>query len=202
MIMSLAYRMGYASLVAALICFTGCCTRPMICPNGAGGPLAFGSTCAGCDQCDGCGELYVDPWINHPAERCDPCDGCGNYNGQSCGKCRSVFGGFPTLWGYRSTPVGCDGCGVAGCAGTCHEGLSGCDSCDSGCSGCQGEILNMDPMEVPHAGGQAMRIVEPTPAGKVIVAQPSDSRYQPHRSRQIFRDRQNLASGDEESIEY
>lgn len=47
-----------------------------------------------------------------------------------------------------------------------------------------------------------MRIVEPTPAGKVIVAQPSDSRYQPHRSREIFRDRQNVASGDEEAIEY
>jgi hypothetical protein len=31
--MSLAHRIGFASLFAALISFTGCCTRPMICPN-------------------------------------------------------------------------------------------------------------------------------------------------------------------------
>ena len=57
-------------------------------------------------------------------------------------------------------------------------------------------------MEVPQSDGQVMRIVEPTPAGRVIMAQPSDSRYQPHQSREIFRDRQNVASGDEESFEY
>ena len=196
--MSLAHRIGFASIFAAVISFTGCCTRPLICPNGAGGPLAFGSTCAGCDQCDGCGELYVDPWINHPAEACEPCDGCGNYNGQSCGKCRSVFGGFPSLWGYRSTPLGCDG---AGCAAA-QEGHSGCDSCDGGCTGCRGEAFGVQPMEVPQADGKVMRIVEPTPAGKVIMAQPSDSRYHPHRSREIFRDRQDVAAGDDESFEY
>ena len=202
MIMSLVYRIGFASLFVALISFTGCCTRPMICPNGVGGPLAFTSTCAGCDQCDGCGELYVDPWINHPAERCDPCDGAGNYNGQSCGECRSVFVGFPSLWGYRATPMGCDGCGDPGCAGGYHDGNSGCDSCDGGCSGSKGKVLNVQPMEVPQVDSQVMRIVEPTPAGKVIVAQPSDSRYRPYRSREIFHDRQNVASGDEDSIEY
>lgn len=186
--MSLAHRIGFASLFAALISFTGCCTRPMICPNGVGGPLAFHSTCTGCDQCDGCGELYVDPWINHPAEHCDPCDGCGNYNGQACGKCRSVFGGFPSLWGYRATPLGCGGCGDAGC--------------DGGYSGCQGEMFHVQPMELPQADSQVMRIMEPTPAGKVIVAQPSDSRYQPHRSREIFHDRQDDANGDDNEIEY
>ncbi len=199
--MSLVHRVGFAAFFAALISFTGCCTRPMICPNGAGGPLTFGSTCAGCDQCDGCGELYVDPWINHPADRCDPCDACGNYNGQSCGKCRSVFGGFPSLWGYRSTPLPL-GCDITGCAGGCDEGHSGCDSCDGGCTGCQGETLDVQPMEVPHADDQVMRIVEPTPAGRVMMAQPSDSRYQPHQSREIFRDRQGFASGDEQSFEY
>jgi hypothetical protein len=57
-------------------------------------------------------------------------------------------------------------------------------------------------MEVPQADGQVLRIVEPTPAGRVIVAQPSDSRYQPHHSREIFRDRQNVANGNDESFEY
>jgi hypothetical protein len=63
-------------------------------------------------------------------------------------------------------------------------------------------MLDVQPMEVPQADGQVMRIVEPTPAGRVIVAQPSDSRYQPHQSREIFRDRQSVANGDEESFEY
>ena len=57
-------------------------------------------------------------------------------------------------------------------------------------------------MEVPQVGGQVMRIVEPTPAGKVIVSGPSGSRYQSHHSREIFRDRQEVAIGDEESFEY
>jgi hypothetical protein len=57
-------------------------------------------------------------------------------------------------------------------------------------------------MEVPQVGGQVMRIVEPTPAGKVIVSGPSGSRYQSHHSREIFRDRQEVAIGDEETFEY
>ena len=197
MIMSLVHRIGFAAFFAALICFTGCCTRPLICPNGACGPLAFSSGCQGCNQCDGCGELYIDPWINHPAERCDPCDGCGNFDGQSCGKCRSVFEGFPSLWGYRSTPLAGDGCG-GGCLGV----DAGCDSCDGGCDGCHGVMNDLHPMEAPQADGKVMRIVEPTPAGKVIVSGPSNSRYQPHRSREIFRDRQEIAVGEEETIEY
>jgi hypothetical protein len=62
--------------------------------------------------------------------------------------------------------------------------------------------MNVHPMEVPQADGQVMRLVEPAPAGRVIVSGPSNSRYKPHRSREIFRDRQEVAIGDEESIEY
>jgi len=176
----------------------------MICPNGARGPLAFGNACPGCDQCDGCGELYIDPWINHPAERCDPCDKCGNFNGQSCGKCRTVFGGFPTLWGYRYRGDGCDGCGSADCGGGCDVICSGCDSCDGGCAECLGIPIETEihPTVVPEDDGQVMRIIEPTPAGRVIISGPRDSRYQPHRSREIFQNRQEVAIGDEESIDY
>lgn len=93
----------------------GCC-GPMWRPGCATG---CGPTCGdGCGSCGGCGELYVDPWINEPADCCDPCDSCGNFNGQSCGKCRPVFAGVKSLWGYRCV-----------------------DNCDSGCdSGCDAAI--------------------------------------------------------------
>lgn len=105
------------------------------CDSGCGN-----ASCDGCDSCTGCGELYVDPWINHPADCSDPCDACGNFNGQSCGKCRSVFAGIATLWGYR---CGCDGGPIATTdrtfAPTCGVGCDGCDSCyvEPAC-GCEG----------------------------------------------------------------
>ena len=193
LIMALAYRLGFLLSFAIMLCLTGCCTKPLICPNGACGPIAFGSTCQGCDHCDGCGELYIDPWINHPADPCDPCHECQGYNPHSCGNTRAVFSGFPSLWGYRSTPLGCDGC-----RGGCHSCDGGCDSCDSG----PAFTDDAQPMEVLEGDGQAMRVIEPTPAGRVIMSGPSNSRYRPHRSREIFRDRQQIAVGDEETIEY
>jgi len=63
-------------------------------------------------------------------------------------------------------------------------------------------MTDLHPMEVPHADEQTMRMVEPTPAGKVIISGPVNSRYQPHRSREIFRERQEVATAEEESIEY
>lgn len=119
----------------AVIGMTGC-----VGPMGAGccGPMAPGNACTTCNDCTGCGELYIDPWINHPADCVDPCDQCGNHNGQSCGKCRSVFGGVASLWGYR---CGCE-----------HTGgivsLGGCDSCGSGCDpGCGCESCGPAIME-------------------------------------------------------
>ena len=96
---------------------------------GAGccGSAVPGGSCTTCNDCTGCGELYIDPWINHPADCVDPCDQCGNHNGQSCGKCRSVFSGVASLWGYR--------CGCEQSAGPIS--LGGCDSCGGGCDvGC------------------------------------------------------------------
>ena len=109
------------------------------CGSNACGPNACGpGACGhgGCGSgCSGCGELYIDPWINDPADCCDPCDCCGNHNGQSCGKCRSIFSGAKCLWGYRCGNEGA--CGDASCDGACDGG------CDAGCGaapncGCDG----------------------------------------------------------------
>ncbi len=86
--------------------------HPVQCQDKCGG--------GGCGPCRGCGELYVDPWINHPPT-IDPCDSCGNHNGGTCGACRPTLRGFKTLWGYR-----CDGC-----PGPCESG-----GCDGGCDSC------------------------------------------------------------------
>lgn len=119
---------------------------------GCCGPLRF----HGCRS--GCGELYVDPWINDPAHCCDPCDSCGNHQGQVCDSCRPLNYGIKTIWGYRYNGgtcgcetagcdgVGCDsiiepgcGCGVAGCdeVSCGFEPVCGVESC-SGCAGCSG----------------------------------------------------------------
>jgi hypothetical protein len=107
----------------------GCCgtipgAGPGACTSGCD------SNCGQCDACTGCGELYVDPWINHPADCVDPCDACGNFNGQSCGKCRSIFAGYKSLWGYR---FACDPPPTKfsdRCfAPSCSNGCGGCDTC-------------------------------------------------------------------------
>ena len=189
--MSLANRLSIAMFCASLICFTGCCTGPFACgPNGSSGPVGFGSSCDGCGDCEGCGELYIDPWINDPADCCDPCDRCGNHNGQSCGKCRSVFDGVASLWGYRcgdtgcdsGCDTGCDSCGTTGCGGcgvatpSCGSSCGGCDSCRTG-------------------GGLVEYHTEPTPAKQIVEAVPSGEHYRPSRTKKIFRARPSIASG-------
>lgn len=168
--MALGRNLALATAVAMSCLATGC-VGPMACgPAGcdARGPLAF-NDCDGCGACDGCGELYIDPWINHPADACDPCDRCGNYNGQSCGKCRSVFSGFRSLWGYRCEP-GPSGCDVGG----------GCDSI-GGCDGCG----NCGGGQVWHSQGM------PTPAPEVIIEEGPPESVQPAPGEnQIFRPRQ------------
>lgn len=97
----------FASLALVLLGLlsSGCC-----------GPFMLHGGCL-----SGCGDCYVDPWINEPAECCDPCDACGNYNGQSCTSCRPVFSGAKTIWGYRYGGGACGGCD------------SGCDACGPTC---------------------------------------------------------------------
>ena len=173
------------------------------------------ASCGGCDSCTGCGELYVNPWINHPADCVDPCDACGNYNGQSCGKCRSVFTGIRSLWGYR-----CD-CGPAPIAMTdrcfapaCSSGCGGCDSCITepacGCEGaCDCNVVEPGCGLEPTCGceggcncggGVELHSYGPT-AGEYIIEDqgqvplpPDATTYKPSRTRKIFNPRTETAS--------
>ncbi len=192
MIMSTAHFCSAALLCSTLMFLTGC-VGPMACgPAGNCGPVAFGSSCDGCGECEGCGELYIDPWINHPADCCDPCDRCGNFNGQSCGKCRSVFSGVASLWGYRCDS-GCGDCGEATCDGGCGAFLSLGGGCDAGCDGCDSCC---SPGDLVHVA------IEPTPAKKIVEAAPAEKPYTPHRTRKIFRKRPDVAEGPPKSSDY
>lgn len=205
----------------SLTWFTGC-VGPRACgPGGDCGPIGI-SSCDGCGECEGCGELYVDPWVNHPPSG-DPCDSCGNYNGQSCGSCRSVFSGVASMWGYRCGDCGCGDTGCGGCdascgceTGTCDSGCDscggceascGCDSgggCDASCGGCDscggvsggmsGDVIYEPSMPPPMSG-------QPTPAN-VIDVLPAETSYQPQRTRKIFRTRPALAEGPPRAADY
>jgi hypothetical protein len=198
--MHAAKRIATSIACFSMLWVTGC-VGPMACgPKGACGPIAL-HNCDGCDSCNGCGELYIDPWINHPPTG-DPCDCCGNHNGQSCGRCRSVFDGFASLWGYRCDDGGgCDqACGTAcaspllggcggGCGGTCGQCQPTCGGCDSGCDNCGGGHEQM------YISGDSL------PPGSYVESQPVRS-YKPSRTRQIFKPRGSIAGGNGERIEY
>lgn len=205
--MAIARKWGFGLLGLAALSLSGC-VGPMACgPTGcdAHGPVAW-NDCGGCGNCESCDEWYIDAWINHPADACDPCDGCGNYNGQSCGKCRPMFSGYKSLWGYRRDPgpPSCD-------AGACHGGH---ETHSSSCGGC--DSFDSAPMppgttmrRIPNTGS---RHGIPTPAPEIIwegeewgdddpeVVPPPDApttddqtRSRPHRTRQIFRSRAGIA---------
>ncbi len=196
--MSLANRLSIAIFCTALLWSTGC-VGPMACRPGGGCGPACGTTCDGCGGCEGCGELYIDPWINHPADCCDPCDCCGNYNGQSCGKCRSIFDGFHSLWGYRCD-AGCTECGSAACGGGCGLAHSAC--CDTGCDSCVGCGPSCNGCDTCHGGGLVQIQSDPTPAKQIVRANPEDAPYKPHRTRKIFQPRRDVAAGPPQSSDY
>jgi hypothetical protein len=181
--MSLFSRLTAALLCSTLLAITGC-VGPAGCGHGNScGPLAFGDSCGGCGDCDGCGELYIDPWINEPPDCCDPCDRCGNHNGQSCGKCRSSFHGWASLWGYRYDNP-CESCG------------------DGACGGCDGSLVIDGGMDAGVGDGAVHIVREPTPAKRIVKAAPVDESqqfeppFQPDRTRRIFRARPSIAAGD------
>ncbi|TWU25038.1 hypothetical protein Pla52o_13350 [Novipirellula galeiformis] len=189
--MKLKPTLSFFTLTFSLLWFAGCCG-----PNGGGcGPIFFGAPgcgthgCGGCDS-DGCGELYVDPWVNHPADAGDPCDKCSNHNGQSCGKCRSVFSGVESLWGYRrGVDVGCGGCdiGCNSCAPACDSGCSDCDSHSTEIY--HGETYHSETYsEGEYISGDSYQ------SGETIVESPAPS-YQPQRTRKIFRSKPQVARG-------
>ena len=184
--MATASKFTLSFLALAALSFSGCAAA---CKNfGCSdcGPIAIGG--GGCDSCTGCGELYVDPWINHPPDCCDPCDTCGNYNGQSCGTCRPLFAGIGSLWGYRhadcggcdscALPAGCDSCGIEDCSGCC-EASCGCDSC-------AGSVITEGDVHI---------VGEPTYSDEIVEGAPGESyqHYQPYRTRKIFRPRPHVA---------
>jgi len=187
---------GLVLLVALMA--SGCC-GPMSCgTRGCGGnssgPLMVGGpSCGG--GCDGCGETYVDEWINHPPS-CDNCDSCGNHNGQSCGSCRPMFDGIKSLWGYRRD-CGCEStcgadqaCGSSGGCDTCSGG--GCSSCGGGQHYAGGHVSHSyvdssGGIPMPHQTSGSPTIVETKPAIKA---------YQPTRTKQIFRPKGSVAGSN------
>lgn len=159
----LAVICSFSALAAAAL---GCC-----------GPLACGPV--GCRG--GCGECYIDPWINDPAPCCDPCNHCGEFTGQRCTTCRPFFSGVPSLWGYRYDAGCCDSCGHGGAVGM-GVGHGGCaDGC---CDGASGSI------SVPPHGSRRIG-PEEVPPGETILedADAESQSYMPSRNRQIFRPR-------------
>ena len=185
------------------------CVGPMGCGPSGLGPLAL-NDCDGCGQCDGCGPLYIDPWINHPPRCPDPCDVCGNYNGQSCGKCRSVFDGVSSLWGYRcgdegGCDAGCDsGCDSGSCGGGCGPllplgnmnaacGEPTCGALEVGCCGSCDSGVGCDSAGCGCCSGSLAGGVVSTP-GEITVVESGEAHsddnvaevYRPTRERRIF----------------
>lgn len=162
----------FKAIAAAALCgggilMTGCC-----------GPVMLGS----CDS--GCGEVYIDPWINEPPQS-DPCDSCGNYNGQSCGSCRPMFSGLATLWGYRyesGCDSGCDSCGHD------FEPACGIEAPCGGCDSCVGPVEPACGIEAPCGGcdscsggatgyvqSQPVKRAQPLPGYSVVETDPLES---------------------------
>jgi hypothetical protein len=174
---------------------TGCCgpmaCGPMSCGSCSSGPVLAGS-CGGCSHgCDGCGERYIDEWINHPPT-CDPCDSCGNHNGQSCTACRPMFDGFKSLWGYRRD-CGCGQSSCDSCGTSCDGG------CDSGCESCGGGHIASADYEGGHHYVDSSSAIpmphHPSPAPQIVEAKSSVKPYQPQRTKQIFRPKGAIAGG-------
>lgn len=189
---ALAWVFGIAMLAS------GCC-GPMACgPMGCGslnnGPLMVGSCGGKCGSgCDGCGETYIDEWINHPPS-CDNCDSCGNHAGDSCGSCRPIFHGFKSLWGYRRDG-GCDsGCSTGSCGcetgASCDGGCGGCDSCGGGGEHFAGGELRHHYVDSSHAIPIPQ---QPSYAAQIVEAKPAIKPYQPQRTKQIFRPKNSVA---------
>lgn len=158
-------------LVALAIFATGCCCSPCGggmsgCDSGGCGGSVLGGRLLGASCSGGCGETYVDEWINEPPcedncgfESCDSgCGGCGTAGCGSCGQpLRSIL---RTLWGtpYRG--------------GSCAECATSCGSCDGGIVG--GESANYH--------GASVRGCSTCGHSYESVSQPSASKLAPPSS--------------------
>ncbi len=199
------FSLLHGAMLGIVLLASGCC-GPMACGPigcntcGSSGPLMALGSHGACSGCDGCGERYVDEWINHPPS-CDPCDACGNHNGQSCDSCRPMFDGFKSLWGYRRD-CGCTACGSATCDGGCETsdcGSGGCDSC-GGCESCggTGDYASQETMGHYVDSSSAIPMPQrhrPSLAPQIVEAKPAIKPYQPQRTKQIFRPKGAVAGG-------
>jgi len=135
-----------------LIAQTGCKLSHSPCDS-ARGPLMFGSPCG---DCSGCGELYIDPWINHPPKKMSSCSDCDGSPKINCQSCRPISSGLKSVLGH-SNLGNCDGLGPGGEV-TC--GIDHKVSCD-GCDHCAGQ----DPI---HRIEEVTTGIPVTSAGKSI----------------------------------
>ena len=126
------YRLNLPWLFVGLlsvVCTTGCTISHSACES-ATGPLMFGGPCG---NCTGCGELYIDPWINHaPKKNCLDCDGTATSN---CKSCRPLTAGIKAMIGLHdrigrdSTPAPREvSCGLES-----RHSCLGCDNCEPTC---------------------------------------------------------------------
>ncbi len=95
----------------------GCGGDPMVGPRLLNPGLLAGASCRA-----GCGEVYVDEWLNEPPV-VDNCGGCGGCN--SCGQRQPIRTALRLLWGtpYQGSCEGaCDGMGH----GSFHTSGSDC----------------------------------------------------------------------------
>jgi hypothetical protein len=127
------------------------------------------------DSCDGCGERYVDEWINHPPLCNDPCD---HQSFASDHPSRPWLRGFPSLWGYRCDPppTECDSplCRLGGrrplCQPECGCGGATCGfetvpTSHHGCNSCQSPTSTVPHLMPPQ--GPYMQVPRSVPSGPV-----------------------------------
>lgn len=128
------------------------------------GPLMGLASCRG-----GCGETYVDEWVNEP-----PCiDNCG-YCNTGCDSCRRPVRSVLRL--LLGTPYD----GGCGCSTGCDSGCS--SGCDGGCSSCGGggslAVAGPMPAQTCNCGGSHAGHSSAMPA-KIAPSQPEPSQPTP-----------------------
>lgn len=163
-------------------CQTGCST----CGDAtyAGGPLArlIGFEGAGgCNSCGagklsgaGCGELYVDEWLNEPPT----VDNCGCGECQTCGR-QPIRSLLSTLWGETysgSCETGCDS-GVDFSSPIVNDGYDpNAWSANRGCN-CRGNTSSMTQV---HHDGMESHQIQPSEESDALELTPSPPSPVPH----------------------
>ncbi len=140
-----------------------CCTQGLTtcnsCASCDGGACATGPL-GGHGSChSGCGEVYVDEWLNTP-----PCiDDCGYSNCNTCGprRCRPVLA-FVRLLFCGDPQGGCGGC-ESGCSSCSSGGAGHFTSSPSSCN-CGGSHVSAGHSETMYSAPATMNSVLPSPA--------------------------------------